>query len=319
MSLNRPAKLLYLLLVFLIVVFIQIGIRTGQRPDMVSESDSEGGFKPMAQQIEEAKARMKAAKAEVIRVASTDPAVLESETVLIPAGKFLMGNDRGPLDEQPARSVYLDAFRIDQYEVTFAQYYAFVEATGHREPRLAGYLAVDSSKMHLLMQPRNAVTGVSWFDADDYCKWREKRLPTEAEWEKAARGPQEGTWPWGNDEFATLANLAGQADGYPFLAPVDAFPQDRSPYGVVGMAGNAMEWTADWYQEDYYRTAPPRNPRGPGQEGYRMGPDRVGFRVIRGGSWNDSIKRAGAAIRFRAYPEYRDVTIGFRCAKTVSD
>jgi formylglycine-generating enzyme len=318
MALTRPATLLYLFLVLMIVVFIQIGIRTGQRPDMVMEADTEGGFKPMAQKIEETKTRMKEAESEVIRAASTGPENLESEMALIPAGEFVMGNNDGPLDQQPARSVFLDAFQIDRYEVTFAKFYAFVLATDHRKPRLAGYLAVDSSKMHLLLQPANAAAGVSWFDAEAYCEYLGKRLPTEAEWEKAARGTDERLWPWGNEEFAPLANLAGVSDGFPFLAPVDAFHQDRSPYGIYGMAGNVMEWTADWYQEDYYTVAPSRNPKGPGREGFRAGPERVGFRVIRGASWNDSIKRAGTATRFRAHPEYRDVTIGFRCVKEVS-
>ncbi len=300
------------LLVFLIVIFVQIGIRTGERPDMRLENGKEGRFKPMAQKIKEGKLSMEEAEQKVIEAASV---VEEEEIVLIPAGEFLMGNNEGPLDQQPERKVFLKGFYLDKYEVTFAQYYAFMAATGHRKPRLAGYLAVDSTSMHLLMQPSNGVAGISWHDAVDYCEWKGKRLPTEAEWEKAAKGTEQGRWPWGNDEFPGLANLAGVADGFPYLSPVGAFQQDRSPYGVYGMAGNVMEWVADWYQEDYYQIAPASNPTGSGKNGFRMGPDREGFRVIRGASWNDSIKRAETTVRFRAYPEYRDVTIGFRCAK----
>jgi len=317
MAIHRYIKWIYLTFILLIVVFIQIGIRTGQRPDMVMETESEG-FRPMAQKIEAAKEKMKVAEEEVIRVASSGSVELEGEMVEITAGEFTMGDSDGPFDQKPERLVYLDTFVIGKNEVSFAEFYAFVLATDHRKPRLAGYLAVDSSQMHQLMKPENAVAGVSWFDALAYCEWRGNRLPTEAEWEKAARGTDERRWPWGNVEFPRLANLIGFADGYPYLAPVDAFHQDRSPYGVTGMAGNVMEWVLDWYQEDYYRNAPLSNPKGPGKEGFRAGPEREGFRVIRGASWNDSIRRSETTIRFRALPEYRDVTIGFRCVKQVS-
>jgi formylglycine-generating enzyme len=308
---TKYINLLYLLFVLLIVVFIQIGIRTGQRPDMRVETE-DAGFKPMAQKIREAKEEMHEAEQEVIHAL---PNQEHEEMIFIPAGDFLMGNDEGHLDQQPARQVYLDGYFIDQYETTFAQFYSFIEATGHRKPRLAGYLAVDSSQLHLLMNPSNAVVGVSWYDAQAYCDWKGKRLPTEAEWEKAAKGTDPILWPWGNEEEPGFANLVGVADGFPYLSTVGAFARDRSPYGVFDMAGNAMEWTADWYQEDYYREAPAKNPIGPERDGFRMGPDRVGFKGIRGASWNDSIKRAMNTVRFKAYPSYRDVTIGFRCVK----
>ena len=237
------------------------------------------------------------------------------EMIFIAPGEFIMGNDEGHFDQQPARKVYLDGFFIDQYETTFAQFYAFIAATGHRKPRLAGYLAVDSRQLHLLMNPSNAVVGISWYDAQAYCDWKGKRLPTEAEWEKTATGADQIKWTWGNEEEPGFTNLVGVADGYPYLSTVGAFARDRSPYGVFDMAGNAMEWVSDWYQEDYYRVAPVSNPMGSERDGFRMGPGRVGFKVIRGASWNDSIKRAQSAIRFKAYPSYRDVTIGFRCAK----
>jgi formylglycine-generating enzyme required for sulfatase activity len=313
MALHRYAKLIYLALVLLIVVFIQIGIRTGQRPDMITESSREASFKPMAQKLKEEQAMMQSAEAKfVAAAAASDPD--SDELIDIPAGNFTMGIDGGQLDQEPARKVYLDAFRIGKYEVTFRDYYHFMAETGHRKPRLAGYLAVESSSMHLLMQPENPVVGISWFDAQDYCEWKKRRLPTEAEWEKAARGTDGRKWPWGNEEVPQVANLVGFKDGFGFLAPVQAFRQDKSPYGVFDLAGNAMEWVSDWYGDDYYHHAPARNPAGPQMDAYRMGPDRAGFRVIRGASWNDSIKRAMTMVRFRAYPEYRDVTIGFRCA-----
>jgi formylglycine-generating enzyme required for sulfatase activity len=269
------------------------------------------GFKPTAQRIKEAKELMSQAEKEVIQ-AHPDPA--HEKTILIPAGEFVMGSTGGGLDEEPERRVFLDGFYIDPYEVTFAQYYAFVTATGHRKPRLAGYLALEAGELYLLMKPSNPVVGVSWHDARDYCDWKGKRLPTEAEWEKAARGTDGRKWPWGDKEEPAYANLVGPEDGFRYLSPVGAFGRDMSPYGVYDMAGNAMEWTADWYQEDYYRTAPARNPKGPETGEFSVGPDRKGFKVIRGTSWNDSVQRGRTAVRFKAFPEYRDVTIGFRCA-----
>jgi sulfatase modifying factor 1 len=315
MALHRYAKLIYLALVLLIVVFIQIGIRTGQRPDMVTESSENAPFKPMAEKIKEEKALMQSAEQKVESAAAEGPDPLD-QSVLVPAGEFTMGQDGGPLDQQPERKVYLDGYYLGRYEVTFGQFYRFIAATGHRKPRLAGYLAVDSSAMHLLMQPDNPVVGVSWDDANEYCQWKKMRLPTEAEWEKAARGTDGRVWPWGNEEVSAMANLVGFTDGYGYLAPVTAFRQDKSPYGIDDLTGNAMEWVSDWYSDDYYHHAPSRNPTGPPKDAYRMGPDRAGFKVIRGASWNDSILRAKTTVRFRAYPEYRDVTIGFRCAKS---
>ena len=316
---SKYVNLLYLFFILLFVVFIQIGIRTGQRPDMKVEADS-SGFKPMAQKIKEGKRRIKKAEEEVIQ---SIPDEKHQAMVLITAGAFIMGDNEGHLDQQPEREVYLDGFFIDQYETTFAQFYSFVTAAGHRKPRLAGYLAVDSTELHLLMKPSNPVVGVSWYDAQAYCEWMGKRLPTEAEWEKAAGGIHSIKWPWGNEEKSSFSNLVGRGDGFAYLSPVGALTRDHSPYGIYDMAGNVMEWVWDWYQEDYYHTASVNNPTGPGSSGYKVGPGGVAFgkyrggafKVVRGASWNDSIKRAQTAIRFKTYPTYRDVTIGFRCVK----
>lgn len=314
MTLHPFIKWLYLILVLLILVFVQIGIRTGERPDMREESGEEG-FKPMAQKIKEAKALMEGAERDVILAASNLPEQDEMEMVFIPSGRFVMGDEDGSFDQKPEREVWVDDFYVDRYEVTFAQFYAFMAATQHRKPRLAGYLAVDSTQLHTLLSPSNPVVGVSWNDAYEYCQWRGDRLLTEAEWEKAASSAQRSLFPWGDEEIPENANLAGLSDGSPLLSPVGAFKMDRTLSGIHDLAGNAMEWVSDWYEEDYYQNAPEVNPKGPGTGVFKVGPDRQGFRVIRGASWNDSIKRAMSTIRFKAYPIYRDVTIGFRCAK----
>ena len=291
MMLNRYIKLLYLILVLLILVFVQIGIRTGERPDMRMESDGDG-FKPVAQKIKEGKELMEEAEHDVILAASNLPEHDSNEMVFVPSGRFIMGDEDGSFDQKPEREVLVDDFYIDRYEVTVARFYAFMAATQHRKPRLAGYLAVDSTQLHTLLSPSNPVVGVSWHDAYEYCKWRGKRLVTEAEWEKAASGAQRSLFPWGDEEISGNANLAGLLDGTPFLSPVGAFKMDQTPDGIYDLAGNAMEWVSDWYEENYYQIAPEVNPKGPDVGLFRVGPGRQGFRVIRGASWNDSIKRA---------------------------
>jgi formylglycine-generating enzyme required for sulfatase activity len=219
-----------------------------------------------------------------------------------------MGSRSGGYDEQPEKKISLAGYHIDRYEVTFAQFYNFTSETGHRKPRLVGYLGnVETEDLPLFMKPFYPVVGVSWDDAAAYCRWKGKRLPTEAEWEKAARGADQRKWPWGNQEGANYANLIGEEDGFRYTAPVDYFKQDKSPYGVYGMSGNAMEWVSDWYQEDYYRILPVSNPAGPASGN---------LRALRGASWNDSIDHARTTMRFKMIPRYRDVTTGFRCAKS---
>ena len=308
---NRYIKLLYLVFILLIVVFIQIGIRTGERPDLRLKSEKKE-FKPMAQKIKEAKELIQIAEHELLQVKLDEE---DDSMAFIPPGEFIMGNEEGALDEQPARKVSLKGYFMDKYETTFAQFYAFVTATGHRKPRLAGYLAVDSTQLHSFMKPSHPVVGVSWYDAMAYCDWKGKRLSTEAEWEKAVKGADQRKWPWGNEERADNSNLVGAGDGFLYTSPVGALKQDQSPYGVYDMAGNAMEWVSDWYQEDYYRIASGSDPKGPERGEFKMGPEGGDFKVIRGASWNDSIKRAQTTIRFKTHPTYRDVTIGFRCAK----
>lgn len=285
-----------------------MGIYLGGGPaDILEESqNTQGkGFKPLAKKMKTAKEGFKKAEQD-LKAAQLDP-VYEA-MVFIPTGEFVMGTRNGGFDEQPERRVSLPGYYIDRYEVAFAQFYNFMAATEHRKPRLVGYLGnVETEDLPLFMKPLYPVIGVSWDDAVDYCRWKGKRLPTEAEWEKAARGEDQRKWPWGNKAEQGYANLISEEDGFRYTAPVDQFKQDRSPYGVYDMAGNAMEWVSDWYQEDSYRILQISNPEGPTTGDYR---------VLRGASWNDSIDHARTTARFRMFPEYRDVTTGFRCAKS---
>jgi formylglycine-generating enzyme required for sulfatase activity len=227
------------------------------------------------------------------------PQPIREDMVLIPDGEFVRGYNGGGFDEKPEGRVMLDAYRIDRDEVTFASYMAFVEATRHRKP-ISRYV----KHFEKLSGPNQPAVYVSWDDADVYCRYRGARLPTEAEWEKAARGPDGWLWPWGNQDRRGAANT-GNPDPFEFTAPVASFPQDRSPYGVFDMEGNAMEWVADWYQEDSYKPNA-RNPKGP---------DNGLYKVIRGASWGTVGQETRLTIRLKMVPDFRDTTIGFRCAK----
>lgn len=230
--------------------------------------------------------------------------------VSVPAGWFLMGSDpgvdrvAGP-QEFPQRSVYLPTYQIDQYEVSNVHYLRFVLATHAAVPP---YWKGDPFPDKMASHP---VIGVSWHEAEAYCRWVGKRLPTEAEWEKAARGTDGRLYPWGNELPGWLrTNIAhsGSKRGirYPPLANVNRYERGVSPYGVYQMAGNVAEWVADWFGAEYYRRAPKENPKGPEQ-----GEDKV----FRGGSWNEDPEVARSAGRGSYPPDYRSYLIGFRCAR----
>jgi formylglycine-generating enzyme required for sulfatase activity len=245
-----------------------------------------------------------------------------AEMVLIPPGEFLMGSveKEGSEDEHPQHRVYVKAFYIDQHEVTNAQYRQFIEETKYREP--------DFRDNSYLNHPGQPVVGVSWDDAAAYAKWAQKRLPTEAEWEKAARGGLEGKqYPWG-DNFPDVSGYKANyyiikstpldaamlpssfvggnsaADGYQYTAPVGSFPPNG--YGLYDMAGNISEWVADWYDEAYYLSSPKQNPQGP-QNGR--------YRVIRGGAWDEFAYDLRCANRDVGNPNKSYLHVGFRCAK----
>ena len=239
---------------------------------------------------------------------SPEPSVVEEpiveELVAIPAGPFVRGTHGGGFDERPERTIYLDGFFIDRYEVTNAQYAAFVNATGHRQSGPPSRYAKNTARMRGVNQP---VVYVSWEDAKAYCEWRGRRLPTEAEWEKAMRGTDGRLWPWGNVEIQDGANWARVDDGFDVAAPVGRVRSDVSPYGVMDGAGNVMEWVDDWYQENAYAESLDRNP---------VSPEYGTYKVLRGGGYTSSGSDLRITARSKMMLDFRDETIGFRCAQS---
>jgi formylglycine-generating enzyme required for sulfatase activity len=255
------------------------------------------------------------------QVSESDGMVL----VYVPAGEFLMGSDDRDPDaygsEQPQHTVFLDEFWIDQTEVTNA-IYALCVAAGACAPPSGFDSATRSSYYGNHAYDGYPVIFVSWEDAQAYCGWAGRRLPTEAEWEKAARGTDGRRYPWGDGPVAgVLLNFAdrnlsldlpydwqdtGVDDGYEDTAPVGSYPDGASPYGALDLAGNVGEWVADWYDEAYYSNSPSDNPRGPASGTQH---------VTRGGSWLDRAQAGRAASRGSSFPDYRWVSLGFRCAR----
>ncbi len=238
------------------------------------------------------------------------------EWVPVPSGEFEMGAEGDPAsaDEGPKHKVSVHAFLIGKYEVTNAQYHAFVKATGHRVPENDSdptKFSVWKGDQPLESAEELPVINVSWDDAVAFCKWNGARLPTEAEWEKAARGTDGRIYPWGNEPpSGNRANYSFDPvslwDGTASLAKKDQYEFGRSPYGAFEMAGNIWEWAQDWYDENYYKSSPPENPTGPAS-----GENRV----IRGGSWRNTAEMLRAANRNKHVPTSRRVYIGIRCAK----
>lgn len=230
-------------------------------------------------------------------ISGTDD-IVDSKGVLmrlVPAGEFSMGSGSGDSDEVPVHPVYLDGYDIDKYEVTNALYRACVVAGACYEPH-------DISDYSNSQYADHPVIYVDWDMAKTYCEWRGARLPTEAEWEKAARGEDGRTYPWGEGIDCSKANYLGCSGG---TSNVMTYQSSASPYGVFDMAGNVWEWVADWYSENYYRTSPKENP---------TGPDSGTLRVLRSGAWNVGPDVVRTSLR-NAHPQSSfDNDIGFRCA-----
>jgi len=246
----------------------------------------------------------------------------------IPAGKFWMGRaysifldsadllPRDKMDDRPANNIYLDAFSIDKYEVTNADYARFVEATGARPPWHWPQGKIPNG------EERFPVFNVNWFEATDFCKWAGKRLPTEAEWEKAARGGLDRNhYSWGDAEIdrgeerllapqtagRNTSTAAPAVIGRRYAMAVGSFAPNG--YGLYDMTGNVMEWTNDWYDGNYYPFMPKQNPKGPETGRYRS---------VRGAGFFDQGGHGEEkTVNYRNFsdPDLRSTTIGFRCAK----
>jgi len=246
--------------------------------------------------------------------------------VLVPAGEFTMGSTREEVsraveeckatsklddshcrewfqNEAPSHRIVLDVYYIDKYEVTTSFYSKFMRDSKRPEPP-------NWDMVNLGVHSNRPVIGIDWSDADAYCRWTGKRLPTEAEWEKAARGTDGRTYPWGNKkpthDFAnywkekSVNNVYGDV-----ITPVGYYESGKSPYGIYDMAGNVWEWVADWYEPSYYQHSEMQNPKGP---------SRTEKKVLRGGSWNASPILLRATDRKSGPPSLRNHFIGFRCA-----
>jgi sulfatase modifying factor 1 len=224
--------------------------------------------------------------------------------VLIPAGEFLMGSSNGAANEAPEHPVSLDAFYIDLFEVTNAQYRECVNAGGCTPSNTANSFTYQGYRDEATYD-NYPVIGVTWDQAETYCRWASKRLPTEAEWEYAASGPENLTWPWNNTFDPSLS-----AASAPDTQPVDSYPAGVSPFGVYNMAGNVTEWVQDVFDEGFYANSPAQNPVNTGSSADR---------VYRGGAFGNSDGSFYTTSRRYSRPRtFSDVDIGFRCAKDVS-
>jgi iron(II)-dependent oxidoreductase len=226
----------------------------------------------------------------------TDDAVA-GETVLIPGGMFQMGGDVED-DHQPIHEVLVDSFYIDKYEVTCARYQRFCVETDHKLPIFWGIEEFHCGEEF----PDHPVVGVSLADAEAYAQWAGKRLPTEAEWEYAARGGLEGeSFPGGDDVDSTLVNFGRKFGG---TLPVGSFPPNG--YGLHDMSGNVGEWVADYYDQAYYEESPRENP---------TGPEKGKYYVVRGGGWFSGKYCNRVYRRLGLLKYWVDFNVGFRCAR----
>ncbi|HSQ50842.1 MAG TPA: SUMF1/EgtB/PvdO family nonheme iron enzyme [Nitrospiraceae bacterium] len=243
--------------------------------------------------------------------------------VTVAEGPFIMGTARTSHEpfsfdlqyddtEQPQRRVWLSQYEIDRDEVSLGEYLSWLRQQQRPLPEEVRKLIDHLTTIHA-MSPETLARWpalyVTWSEASDFCRTHEKRLPTEAEWEKAARGDSGNLFPWGQRPPTPALAMFGQYHVHeiPIVAPVDKGKEGQSPYGLHHMAGNAAEWVEDWFGIDYYATMPDRNPHGPANGRYK---------VVRGGSWKSAPALLRTATRSGASPDRRAATIGFRCARS---
>ena len=254
-----------------------------------------------------------------------------SVMILIPEGSFPMGGREEEVSqapdghlltyvaERPVHQVELSAYYLDKHEVTNAQYHRFLEAasaSGAQWDHPDQPESLEHRQRYLndgLRGESNPAVGLNWYDAYAYCQWAGKRLPTEAEWEYAARGREYRKYPWGEGHpysngiwWANYRPQTGHAeDGHRWTAPVGSYPDGVSPFGILDLSGNAEEWVQDWYSVDYYRRSEGRNPPGPASGTKK---------VIKGGSYGSPAHQIRAAMRIFGKPKDKGPRIGFRCA-----
>ena len=223
---------------------------------------------------------------------------ISMQFITIPAGTFTRGDLNGDPDEYPESQITLESFKIGRMEVSNREYDECVNARVC-DPSLNA----DDKRFN---QPDLPVSGVTWFDAKRFCEWKNGRLPTEAEWEYAARGKDLRKWTWHGAFNKKAANARGSRDGFEHTAPVESFVSSASPFGALNMSGNVSEWVADFYDPTYYRTSTEStSPKGP-----KRGRDRT----VRGGSFNDLAFSVRVTVRRPKRPTEASNSVGFRCA-----
>lgn len=290
----------------------------------------------------------------------------EENMIIIPRGFFVMGLDEGDLNERPEHEVFLDEFKIDKYEVSAKAFAEFLNKKGNPDDKyfsidtystIIGVSSEDGKTVETKENPEMYIprkgfenypaNNVSWFGAEAYCRWKGKRLPSEAEWEKAARGNDQRLYPWGNslpDNKKAQINQRWEEKGLNVMVPVDSLDRGVSFYGVYNMAGNVWEWMNDWYRQNYCdfctpdfeyneiasrltgkKGVPERTPENTTNEEDMTvppmdnpeGPEIGSFKALRGGSWYDSYGElvTRSTYRYWFYPEDRYLNTGFRCVK----
>jgi sulfatase modifying factor 1 len=272
------------------------------------QTDVNGDYRVVAKAVDNAGQTYESAqvvqsvRGGVDAVVNGTPEVSEiGSTVDIPEGTFRMGNNNGPDEEKPEHDVHISAFEIDRFEITVGQFREFVNTTQHKtgaeeanEPITRTWKVDDTPARW-----ENPVRFVSWWDADAYCRWKGERLPTEAEWEYAARGTDGRLYPWGNDFDATLVPSGD-------TSPVGFYSKDVSPFGVYDMSGNVWEWTNDWFDPLYYRSSAVNDP---------VVPQTTDQKTIRGGGFNSNADDLRVTRRIHNFPVTYHPDVGFRCVK----
>ena len=244
----------------------------------------------------------------------------ETEMIIIPKGDFMMGDNSkySLINQKPIHKVNLREYYIDKTEVTVAQFEEFIQDNGYKTKKFwtkNGWefiqMTKDWEKMPLSINrsgfdnPNQPVSGITWYEADAYARWCNKRLLTEAEWERAARGTDGRVYPWGNEmDYTKLYYILS---GTSRLKNVGSYSAGASPDGILDMSGSLWEWTSDWYEENYYSITPIENPTGPNEGNEK---------ILRGGAWNSDRLQWKSTYRNHERPGIRRFDIGFRCARS---